>query len=114
MEVLISGSKALLLNYMKTKTEKRSTNRVAIHQRVSFEMSDRESGRFKNILENGMGVDISQRGMGLCTDYLLKQGDILKVFVPLGIADTSLPVFTEVMWTTAADGRLRAGLRFLA
>jgi hypothetical protein len=102
---------------MRKHKEKRSINRVAIHQSICFEMSIAESGRFRNILKNGRGVDLSRYGIGLRTDNLLSRGEVLKLYFPVGKANTSVPVFTEVMWAMPLDGsegEFRVGLRFLA
>jgi len=68
---------------MEKKTEKRSFGRAPIHVSVSFEFTERETGRFVNVIGTGTGVDIS------------------------------LPADTEVMWSAPADGKFRVGLRFL-
>ncbi len=99
---------------MKRKTEKRSVNRVPIHEPVSFEMTEGNPGLFKNVVANGTGVDISQGGIGLNTDNPLRKGDVLKINFPTAVANISLPVYTEVMWSTHEDGKFRSGLRFLA
>jgi len=99
---------------MEKKTEKRSVSRVPIHESVSFEMTERDSGRFRNVLGSGMGVDISRLGIGLSTDNPLSRGDVLRINFPVSVTDISLPVYTEVMWSVQEDGKFRAGLRFLA
>jgi hypothetical protein len=98
---------------MEKKSEKRSVNRVAIRGSVSFERTEREPGRFRNVLEIGTGVDISQMGIGLSTANPLREGDVLKLNLPAAVANISLPVYTEVMWSTPANGKYRVGLRFL-
>lgn len=93
---------------------KRSSDRESIHQPVSFELSEIESGRLRNIRKSGLGVDISPGGMGLTTDYPLKEGDVLKLYLPVAAGHASVPVFTEVIWLRPSDREFRAGLRFLA
>ncbi len=99
---------------MEKKTEKRSISRIPIHESVSFEMTERDSGRFRNAMGNGVGVDISRLGIGLSTHNPLRRGDVLKINFPAAGAGISLPVYTEVMWSMLEDGKYRAGLRFLA
>ncbi len=99
---------------MKKKTEKRSVNRVPIHESVSFEMTERDFGRFRNVNGSGLGVDISQQGIELSTDNPLRKGDVLKLNFPAAGAGINLPVYTEVMWSMREDGKYRVGLRFLA
>ena len=92
----------------------RSCSRKSIRKPVSFELSLMGSGHPVNILKSGVGVDLSSGGMGLTTDYPLHEGDVLKLFFPVDVGNTSLPVFSEVVWARATDGEFRAGLRFLA
>ena len=99
---------------MENKTEKRSVNRVPIHESVSFEMTVRDLGLFKNVLAKGTGVDISQGGIGLSTNYSLGIGDVLKINFLAACANISLPVYTEVTWSMSVDGKFRVGLRFLS
>ncbi len=98
---------------MEKKTEKRSISRIPIHESVSFEMTERDSGRFRNSMGNGVGVDISRLGIGLSTHNPLRRGDVLKINFPAAGAGISLPVYTEVVWSMQEDGKYRAGLRFL-
>ncbi len=98
---------------MEKLTEKRSGRRTAIHQPVSFEINDRRTGRFANVLIDGQGVDMSAAGIGLITVYPLKEGEILKLLFPAAEVNIQLPVYSEVMWSTTTNGMFRAGLRFL-
>jgi len=99
---------------MKILSEKRYDTRTPLHQSVSFELSTMESGTLKNIVQQGLGVDLSPGGMGMLTQYPLKGGEVVKIFFPLTEGETKLPVLTEVMWSTYCVGEFRAGLRFLA
>ena len=111
---MIDSYKVLLFTYMKKKAEKRASSRAAICQSLSFEMSEKVSGRFKNVPICGFGVDICLGGIGLITDRILNEGDVLKLFIPVAEVNILLPVYTEVMWSRPTDGDFRAGLRFLA
>jgi len=98
---------------MKNLPEKRSNHRKSLRHSVSFELSANESGRLTNLVEQGIGVDLSPGGMGMTTRYPLKGGEVVKLFFPLTDGETKLPVFTEVMWSAPDAGEYRAGLRFL-
>jgi hypothetical protein len=99
---------------MKKYLAERSSNRTTIQQPVSFELIELESGRPRNIVGCGFGVNIGAGGMGLTTDYPLKEGAVLKLDYPVAAGNARLPVYTEVVWARTADGKFRAGLRFLA
>ena len=99
---------------MKTYPIERSCSRKSIRKTVSFELSLIASGQPENILKSGVGVDLGPGGIGLTTDYPLHEGDVLKLFFPVGVGNASLPVFSEVVWARPADGEFKAGLRFLA
>lgn len=105
--------KIYIVGSMKNATDNRTDTRMAFRQAVSFELSTMESGRFANIVEQGLGVDLCLGGMGMTTRYQLKSGDVLKLFFPVTEGETRLPVYTEVMWSRSAAGECRTGLRFL-
>jgi alpha-glucuronidase len=90
--------------------EQRLTERKIFNQPLSFETSHTES--FEIIQKNALGVDISSAGLGLTTEYALKKGEVLKVYIPA--ADTVLPFYAEVVWSKPTDNYRRAGLRFLS
>ncbi|HEY5512213.1 MAG TPA: PilZ domain-containing protein [Geomonas sp.] len=98
---------------MKNLSERRSNGRQTLRQAVSFELSLVESGRLDNIVEQGMGVDLSPGGMGMITQYPLKCGEVVKLLFPVTEDETRLPVFSEVMWSTSSAGEFRVGFRFL-
>jgi hypothetical protein len=83
-------------------------------QPVTLELSVMKAGQLSNVQKSGVGVDISLTGIGLTTDQELSKGEILKVSLPVGAMDISMPVYSEVMWTMPEDGGYRTGLRFLA
>ncbi len=99
---------------MKKYPIERSCARRSIRKPVSFELSLMGSGLPENIVRSGVGVDLSSGGMGLATDYPLHEGEVLKLFFPIGVGNTSLPVYSEVVWSRSKEGEFRAGLRFLA
>jgi len=98
---------------MNHQPEKRLYDRKAFNQPLSFEISvlGEES---KNIRQNGIATNISSDGFGMITDYSLKEGSVLKTYLPVQGVDLSIPVFTEVMWSVPNGNLFRVGLRFLA
>lgn len=90
--------------------EQRLTERKIFNQPLSFEISLVESAEI--IQKNALGIDISPAGLGLTTEYALKKGEVLKVYIPA--ADTVLPFYAEVVWSEPTDNSWRAGLRFLS
>lgn len=95
-------------------SKKRENSRKTIHQPVSFELSELKQSRPGNVVKSGLGMDISSGGMGLTTDCALREGDVLKLLLPVAAMAATLPVFAEVIWSRPADSGVRAGLRFLA
>ncbi len=95
------------------KSEKRLSDRKILNKTIHFELSIMESGQLKNIQYDGLGLDISHGGLGLTTEYALKEEDVLKLIFPINELDTTLPVFAETVWSKPANGHFRAGLRFL-
>jgi hypothetical protein len=93
--------------------EKRSNAREVIHQPISIEISEIALGRLQAVTKTGHAVDICSGGIGIVTDHFLTEGAVLKVRFPLADMKVDVPVFTEVMWLKGADGKMRAGLRFL-
>jgi hypothetical protein len=79
----------------------------------SFEISAIE-GKVKNVKQNGTGVDISSCGLGMKTKYALRQGSVLKFFLPMRKLEVTIPVFAQVMWSMPANDHFRVGLRFLS
>ncbi len=92
--------------------EKRSFGRKIICQTVRLELDTAKCGHPKNSLENGLGVDISNRGIGVITDRRLEEGDVIKLHFPLSETNTSLPVYAKVIWARQTHGKFRAGLCF--
>ncbi len=94
--------------------EHRQGGRAAFHKSVQYEHCEVQAGRFVNCLKAGECVDVSDGGMGLSTDIPMQGGEVLKVYLPLDVTGTRLPVYSEVMWSRAVGEKFRAGLRFLA
>ncbi len=79
----------------------------------SFDLIDIELGYIKNVNCAGVGIDISETGLGMSSSYSLKKAQVVKLYLPLYEKDMPLPVFAEVMWSKADNSYFRIGLRFL-
>jgi hypothetical protein len=92
--------------------EKREYERKEFNQSFSFEISI-AGDQFENVTHEAIGIDISSYGLGMVTNYALKEGSVLKSHIPLSEMDTTLPVYVLVIWSKPANDKFRAGLRFL-
>ena len=99
---------------METALNKRECKRNAFNQTVNFELSCMEKGRLGNVHKSGEAINISSGGIRLSTAYALKQGEILKLYLPAIARSATLPVFSEVVWVKQSGSHVMAGLRFLA
>ena len=99
---------------MKTPEEKRQSVRSAYEQPIHFELSSVGSPQLIPLRRKGVGVDISEHGIGLFTDYPLKKDEVLKLYFPLDSSRTTLPVFARVAWAKSIEKRFRVGMQFLA
>lgn len=94
------------------KAEKRQSQRVEFKQEVVFELSAVK--RSYTLLEQSFqGVDISTGGLGLEADDELQKGEVVKLYVPLGMGSVNIPVFAEVRWVVTSGDRYRIGFQFL-
>ncbi|MDH4270635.1 MAG: PilZ domain-containing protein [Candidatus Aminicenantes bacterium] len=98
---------------MKARAEKRQSARSAYELPVQFELSSVASPGLIPLRRKGVGVDISEHGIGLFTDYPLKKNEVLKVFFPLSSHRATLPVFARVAWAASVEKRFRVGMQFL-
>ena|SRR3990172_374879 len=94
--------------------EKRSDPRKSVNRTISFELLVTEKNKLKNTQVKGLCSDISRQGLGLTTDCLLKEGNVLKLHLPISEFNTALPLYAKVMWSRSADADFRAGLQFIA
>src|SRR3990172_1197162 len=78
--------------------EKRSDPRKSVNRTISFELLVTEKNKLKNMQVKGLCSDISRQGLGLTTDRLLEQGNVLKLYFPVSELDTALPLYAKVMW----------------
>ncbi len=98
---------------MNLKSEQRSNPRTAMHEVVRFERSALGAGRQEVTLGFGKGKDIGAGGAGLMTETILRQGEILKLHIPILANSGTVPVFSEVRWIQDVPEGCKAGLRFL-
>src|SRR5512135_2962729 len=98
---------------MATNQKKRAFKRKIFNRPVEFELSAIEEARNESLHKSGEAINISSGGIGLTTTCALKQGEILKLYLPAIARSASLPVFSEVVWVRQAGAHVEAGLRFL-
>jgi len=99
---------------MNTPEDKRKFPRTAYENRILFELSAIGAGELMPVVQEGRGVDISEDGLGLLTDYPLKKDEVVKLHFPLDASRTKLPVFARVAWSRSIQKRFRVGMQFLA
>lgn len=98
---------------MKVGEEKRTSPRSAFQRPIQFDLNYVDAQGLITIEQEGVGVDISERGLGIFTVYPLKKDDVLRLHFPLDSIDTTLPVFARVAWAKLMEKRFRVGLEFL-
>lgn len=91
----------------------RLKSRNPFNHSFSFDLIDVELGYLRNVNCAGVGVDISETGLGMASNHALKKAQVVKLYLPLAEKDMPLPVFAEVMWSKADNSYFRIGLRFL-
>ncbi len=94
--------------------DSRKITRKGFSEEISFESMLTGENRTGVVCLNGSSTDISNGGLGLVAPYMAKQGEILKLLIPLSGLNVAVPVFAEVMWVQPFEGSYKAGLRFLA
>ena len=92
---------------------KRLKQRNPFNHSFSFDLIDIELGYRRNVNCAGVGVDISETGLGMSSSYSLKKAQVVKLYLPVIEKDIPLPVFAEVMWSKADNSHFKTGLRFL-
>jgi PilZ domain len=98
---------------MEGEGEKRTSIRIAYERPVQFDLNFVGPKGLMNIEQKGVGVDISQHGLGLITGYPLKKDDVLRLHLSFNSAKITLPVFAKVAWAKLEKDRFRAGVQFL-
>jgi hypothetical protein len=98
---------------MEGQKEKRTSARSAFERPIHFDLNFVGSEGLMTIEQEGVGVDISEHGLGLLTGYPLKKGEVLRLHFPLNSAKTTLPVFAKVAWAKLIEQQFRVGVQFL-
>lgn len=88
-------------------TERRKHGRTGYDMPVRYTLSVLEFGDLRKLDLEGMGVDISEEGMGFFTDYRLQPGHVLRIMYGDGSHRPAV-----VRWVAELDGRLRVGVLF--
>jgi hypothetical protein len=99
---------------MEGQEEKRTSARSAYERPIQFDLNFIGPEGLMTIEQEGIGVDISEHGLGLFTGYPLKKGEVLRLHFPLNSVKTNLPVFAKVAWAKLVENRFRVGMQFLA
>ncbi|RJP14867.1 MAG: PilZ domain-containing protein [Candidatus Abyssobacteria bacterium SURF_5] len=94
-------------------TEKRRSARRRYKEEIDFEAMIPGSKMPRVTPHHAHCRDISQGGLGIIIGFQPREGEIVKLSIPFKKGIT-LPVFAEVIWTTAEADDFRAGMRFLS
>lgn len=68
----------------------------------------------RSMQSDGLGINISDTGLGMYVRQPLFKGEVLKLRFPAAAAITMAPVYAEVVWVREEKDRYRTGLKFLA
>jgi hypothetical protein len=94
-------------------SEKRRGARKTFNRTIVLEKSDIVSDHVRHYRFDGVVLDVSQGGLGLSTDRSLREGEIVKLFLPLNQMNITVPVMAEVKWSRRMSSACQSGLRFL-
>lgn len=92
---------------------KRQLERRLFQYPVLIETNDQKEGAFQTIQLKGQAMDISPNGLGVMTDKYMEQGQVVRVYLPIGSSETIVPSFSEVRWVKTTEGKYRIGLQFI-
>jgi PilZ domain len=92
---------------------RRISPRCVYERPIKFELNYVYGCQLITIEQDGMGIDISGRGLGMFTAYPLKDDETLRLHFPMNHVETTLPVFARVVWTRLVDNRFRVGFEFI-
>jgi len=98
---------------MKNFFENRASTRTSMESPITFDYCEPLAGRFSNATQRGNCVNISEGGIGLEIHHEIKGNDVVKLYIPFGVAQTNVPVFCLVRWIRPNDQHFKVGLRFL-
>lgn len=94
-------------------SDRRKSARQPYGKQVDFEAMTAGTKKVGTARHRAHCLNISQGGMGITSEFKLKEGEVLKLFVPFK-KQVALPVFAEVMWMKPETDTYRAGMRFLS
>jgi Tfp pilus assembly protein PilZ len=94
-------------------SDKRTSVRQPYTQEVEFEAMIAGAKKAGLARHRAHCLDISQGGLGITTAFKPREGEILRLSIPIK-REVTLPVFAEVMWITPEGAHFRAGMRFLS
>jgi len=94
--------------------EKRNISRTEFLHPICFDMVGTKGNKYENISCQGLGVDISEGGIGFSTAHALEKGNVIKLLLPALDGKTTLPVFSVIRWSEALGTQFRVGLQFLS
>ncbi len=94
--------------------EKRTNVRRLFEKTVVLERSGIISDRFQNYRYDGLILDVSQGGLSVTTDFRLREGEIVKLMIPMKDTEISVPVMAEVKWSRKLPSTCQSGLKFLS
>jgi PilZ domain len=87
--------------------ERRKHQRCGYDMPVEYTLSVLEFGDLQKLDLTGMGVDMSEEGMGFFTDYRLQTGHVIRIRNGDGSHRAAV-----VRWVVELDGRFRVGVLF--
>jgi PilZ domain-containing protein len=68
----------------------------------------------RSMQSDGLGINISDTGLGMYVRQPLVEGEILKLRFPANATILTGPVYAEVVWVRQEKDRFRTGLKFVA
>ena len=98
---------------MDEQEEKRKSGRSAYGRSIEYELSSIGSEELMPVKREGVGVNISENGMSIFTDYPLRKGEVVKIYFPLSSMRMRLPIFARVAWAKTVEKRFLVGMQFL-
>ncbi len=90
-----------------TVEKKRKHQRVGYDMPLEYTLSVLEFGDLRKLDLTGMGIDISEGGLGFFTDYRLQPGHVIRIKDGAGSQRPAV-----VRWVAELDGRFRVGVLF--
>ncbi|MBI5583053.1 MAG: PilZ domain-containing protein [Deltaproteobacteria bacterium] len=93
--------------------EKRTSQRSEFPHMICFDLLAGKGNRYVNVPCRGMGIDISEGGIGLTFDRTLEKDKVIRVLLPVLGGGAEVPVFSVIRWSEAVGPQFRVGLQFL-